>query len=81
MISGVPTIHTEGGYAFRFRSVDRGEPPHIHIEGHGGDAKFWLPDTGRVTSRGYNRRQLRRLANIVEANTDNFLERWHEFFS
>ncbi|MGH2446387.1 MAG: DUF4160 domain-containing protein [Candidatus Limnocylindria bacterium] len=76
----MPTIHAEGGYAFRFRSVDRDEPPHVHVEGHGGEAKFWLPNSGHVTSRGYNRRQLRRLAKIVEAHSDQFLERWHEFF-
>lgn len=80
MIHGVPTIHAEGGYAFRFRSADRDEPPHVHVEGYGGEAKFWLPNTGRVTSRRYNRRQLRRLAHIIEAHTDKFLERWHEFF-
>ena len=76
----MPTIHFEAGYAFRFRSVDGEEPPHVHVDGHGGEAKYWLPNTGRVTSRGYNRRELRRLANIVESRTDEFLERWHEFF-
>jgi hypothetical protein len=81
MIQLVPTIHVEGGYAFRFRSADAREPPHIHVEGHGGEAKFWLPNTGRVTSRGYNRRELRRLASIVDAHADEFLEQWHEFFS
>jgi len=25
--------------------------------GHGGAAKFWLPSTGFVTARGYNRRR------------------------
>jgi hypothetical protein len=43
-------------------------------------AKFWLPNTGDVTSRGYNRRQFRRVAIIVDARTDEFLERWREFF-
>jgi len=76
----VPTIHEEGGYAFRFRSSDGSESPHVHVEGNGGAAKFWLPDTGIVTARGYNRTQLRRIATIVEAHTNDFLDRWHEFF-
>ncbi len=33
----MPTIHAEGGYDFRFRSADRDEPPHVHVEGHGVD--------------------------------------------
>jgi hypothetical protein len=76
----VPTIHEEGGYAFRFRSSDRDEPPHVHVEGNGGAAKFWLPHVGVVTSRGYNSRDLARLTQIVEAHQYEFLERWHEFF-
>jgi hypothetical protein len=80
MILVVPTIRLEGGYRFIFRSADRSEPPHVHVDGHGGDAKFWLPDTGVVTSRGYNRRQLRVVAAIIHARTDEFLEAWHAFF-
>jgi hypothetical protein len=76
----MPTVHHEAGYSFRFFSADGDEPPHIHVEGHGGGAKFWLPNRGPVTSRGYNRRELRRLASIVDARTEEFLERWHEFF-
>lgn len=76
----MPTVHTEAGYSFRFYSADESEPPHIHVIGHGGEAKFWLPHRGTVTSRGYNRRELRRLAVIVAERTEEFLERWHEFF-
>ena len=77
---GVPTIYVEGGYAFRFHSADAEEPPHIHVYGHGGEAKFWIPHDGPVSSRGYNRRELKRMASIIEAHADEFLERWHEFF-
>lgn len=76
----MPTIHEEAGYAFRFRSSDRGEPPHIHVEGNGGHAKFWLPDLGVSTSTGYNRRQLRQITTIVHIHAAEFLGRWHEFF-
>lgn len=79
-IADVPTIHREGEFAFRFHSADADEPPHVHVYGHGGKAKFWLPHRGEVTSRGYNRYELGRLASIVDAHTEEFLERWHEFF-
>lgn len=77
----MPTVRQEAGFVFHFYSADRAEPPHVHVEGHDGFAKFWLPDTGVVSSRGYNRRQPRQLAAIVDRHTAEFLERWHEFFA
>lgn len=77
----VPTIHRQGGYSFSFYSGDRSEPPHVHVDGHGGNAKFWLPNRGVVASRGYNRHQLQQIAAIVDSHSLEFLERWHEFFT
>ena len=76
----MPTVHRESGYTFRFFSGDRDEPPHIHVSGHGGEAKVWLPHRGALTSRGYNRHELRQLVSIVEARTVELLEKWDEFF-
>ena len=80
MIAGMPTLLREAGYAFRFRASDRREPPHVHVEGYGGGAKFWLSDRRLVRSRGYNRHQLAQIAGIVESHADEFLSRWHEYF-
>jgi hypothetical protein len=38
----MPTIRREGPYRFYFYSGDIGEPPHIHVDGADGTAKFWL---------------------------------------
>jgi hypothetical protein len=38
----MPTLHVESGYALRFFSADRKEPPHVHVYGNGGSAKLWL---------------------------------------
>lgn len=38
----MPTVLTEGPYAFVFFSSDRGEPPHIRIKRDKQIAKFWL---------------------------------------
>lgn len=80
MISGVPTIHREAGYAFRFRASDRGEPPHVHVEGNDGRAKFWLADRRLARSRGYNPRQLAQIEAIIAERADQWLRRWHEYF-
>lgn len=76
----VPTLYREAGFAFRFRAIDRAEPPHIHVEGNGGNAKFWLDGSRLDTSAGYNRRQLRHIARIVEAHAGEFEARWHDYF-
>jgi hypothetical protein len=76
----VPTIYREAGFAFRFRANDRGEPPHIHVEGNGGRAKFWLANSRLARNRGYNPRQLAQIELIVEARTDGFLRKWHDYF-
>ena len=79
-IRAVPTLHHEAGYAFRFRASDQGEPPHVHVEGNGGHAKFWLDGPRLEKAGGYNRRQLMQIARIVETHADEFEARWHDYF-
>jgi hypothetical protein len=79
-IAIVPTLHREAGYAFRFRASDRGEPPHVHVEGNGGYAKFWLDGPKLHDSAGYNRHQLQRMTRIVEAHASKFAAKWHDYF-
>lgn len=76
----MPTLLREAGYAFRFRANDRGEPPHVHVEGNGGRAKFWLDGPRLQASTGYNRRQLMQIARIVEDHAREFAARWHGYF-
>ncbi|MGI8791655.1 MAG: DUF4160 domain-containing protein [Acidimicrobiales bacterium] len=76
----MPTLHREAGYAFRFRMNDRGEPPHIHVEGGGGHAKFWLGGPRLQNSAGYNLHELKQITRIVEAHASEFEARWHDYF-
>lgn len=78
--SSVPTLHREAGYAFRFRAGDRREPPHVHVEGGGGHAKFWLADGRLADTGGYNRRDLSTIGAIVAAHRFEWLRQWHEYF-
>jgi hypothetical protein len=79
-IGAVPTLHHEAGYSFRFRAVDRGEPPHVHVDGNGGHAKFLLASSRLDRSAGYNRPQLTQIARIVEAHAVEFEAKWHDYF-
>ena len=79
-MQAVPTLLREAGYAFRFRATDRGEPPHVHVEGHSGYAKFWLDGRKLEKSAGYNQRQLTQIARIVEEHAGEFEAKWHDYF-
>jgi hypothetical protein len=79
-MSAMPTLHRESGYEYRFFSADRDEPPHVHVRGNGGSAKFWLPTLELAASRGYNERQLRQILAIARPRRHDFLDKWHEFF-
>ena len=78
-----PTIHQESGYTFYFFSADaRAEPPHVHVgQGRpsGSDAKFWLDPVNIASVGRFNRRDLRRIQQIVEERQQLFLEEWHDY--
>jgi hypothetical protein len=77
----VPTILRRGGLRFFFYSADWNEPIHVHVDGGGGVAKFWVRPVGLVRSRGINARDLRRMRIIVEEEQALFEEKWDEYFA
>jgi hypothetical protein len=75
----MPTWLIERGYRFGIVSADCAEPPHVHVVGHGGAAKFWLGPASLAQSAGYNAHRVREITKIVARYEAEFLERWHEF--
>jgi hypothetical protein len=73
-----PTIHDEDGFRFWFWSADRTEPPHVHVEKGGAEAKWWLIPIREDWSSGFNSSQRRRIRDILFEQLDRMLERWHE---
>jgi len=45
----MPTVLRTGPYRFFFVSLDRGEPPHIHVRRESMVAKFWLDPISLLT--------------------------------
>jgi hypothetical protein len=71
----------EAGYAFRFRSNDGGEPPHVHISGNGGSAKIWLaPAVKMAAARGYSWQRRGEIIRISEAHRDEWIATWQRHF-
>ena len=58
------------------------EPVHVHVRGEGGEAKFWVrPDVRVADSDGFDARNLRELARVVEQNADLIERAWNEHFA
>ena len=54
-------------------------PPHVHVIGPGGEAKFALDDCSCVFARGLSPRLIRKLSEFISANRDILIEAWNEF--
>ena len=76
----MPTLAVIDGFRFFFWSLDLGEPPHVHIEGYGGKAKFGLLPVELQSSRGCHERQLNKIQRIIEQHAAEWLKVWHEHF-
>ena len=76
----MPTVLRIGAYRFFFVSLDRGEPPHIHVRRENRVAKFWLDPVALERAGGFNRAELNTIAQLVQEHRATLLERWYEFF-
>lgn len=77
----MPTIFRKHGFRFFFYSNEGFEPCHVHIQGHGGEAKFWIPSCQVAWSYNLNAAQLRVVFDIIKENGKIFEEKWNEYFN
>jgi hypothetical protein len=76
----MPTVLRVGPYRFFFYAGDGQEPPHIHVERDDCEAKFWLDPVRLERSRGFGRKEIHRIRELVEEHRQHLLESWDEFF-
>lgn len=79
----MPVVFRSGGLRFHFYSNEGAplEPPHIHVQGGGCDAKVWLePEALIADSYGFNSRELSNILRIVADNRALILRAWHDHF-
>jgi hypothetical protein len=76
----MPTVLRVGPYRFFFYAGDGGEPPHVHVERDDGEAKFWLDPVRLERCRGFRRKEVNRIRELIEEHRDQLLEGWNEFF-
>lgn len=76
----MPTVFRAGPFRFFFYAGDGGEPPHVHVEHDDAEAKFWLDPVRLERTRGFNRKEINRIRDLIEENRQQLLESWNEFF-
>ncbi len=76
----MPTVLRVGPFRFFFYAGDGNEPSHIHIERDECEAKFWLDPIRFERSRGFRRKEISRIRELVEEHHQQLLESWNEFF-
>ncbi|MFA5976204.1 MAG: DUF4160 domain-containing protein [Elusimicrobiota bacterium] len=77
----MPTVFREKGFRFVFYSNEGFEPCHIHVIGHGGEAKIWIPTCQLVWSYNLKAQELALILSIIRRRLQLIEEAWHAHFS
>ncbi len=75
----MPTVLRKNGYRFHFYSHEATEPPHIHVEKAGKEAKFWLRPVQLAHNDGFSISELRKIGRLVQAHWLYLEKRYIEF--
>ena len=76
----MPTLLRAYGYRFQFFMADHGEPPHVHVSGHGRNAKVWLEGPTVAYARGFSRYELAKVTKLIVTHREEMLRAWYEHF-
>ena len=76
----MPSVLRVAAYRFFFVSLDRSEPPHIHVQREKKVAKFWLDPVVLERAGGFSRVEINRIMKLVQEHRERLLEKWYEFF-
>ena len=71
------TVHRAYGFRFVIYTNDH-DPAHVHLLGHGGEAKVMLDPVSVLWAIGIPRAELRRLLQEVVVRRDQLLMKWKE---
>lgn len=76
----MPTVLRIKGYRIGFFSSDFDEPPHVHVDKGGSQAKFWLEPLQLARNIGFSRSELGEAYDILRENRQQLLMKWNEYF-
>ncbi len=78
----MPEIFRLFGFSFFFYSKEH-EPPHVHVEGNGGMAKFEWDGEAFNLKEKYNLKanDLKKIKGAIDENADLIIKRWNKHFN
>lgn len=76
----MPKVFEWKGWRFEFYSLDRHEPPHVHIRKDRKETKVWLENLTIARNKRCTDKELNELLTVVGDQQKSFLEKWHEHF-
>jgi len=78
----MPTLLFVRGLRFFFYSNENNEPAHVHVMKGDAEGKIWLGTEIEIAYlHGFTKNEERDIIEIVEANKNNFIKKWHEYFN
>jgi len=76
----MPTVLRWRSYRFFFVSLDRSEPPHVHVRRENKVAKLWLEPVALERAGGFSRAELNVILKFVDERREELTRSWYEFF-
>lgn len=76
----MPTVLRIKGYRIGFFSADGDEPPHVHADKGGNQAKFWLEPLQLAKNAGFSRSELGEIYDLLREHRQELLMKWNEYF-
>ena len=76
----MPTIFRTGPYRFFFYSNENAEPAHIHVQRDKHLAKYWLKPVALASAFKFSNKELKRIEQLTNENSELLLEAWNEYF-
>jgi hypothetical protein len=76
----MPTVLRSGSYRLFFVSLDRSEPPHVHVRRENMVAKVWLEPVALERAGGFSRVELNAILRLVHEYREQLMRSWYEFF-
>jgi hypothetical protein len=76
----LPTVLRWRSYKAFFYSNEGHEPPHVHVESNGREAKFWLDPIEEAANRGFTAAEIRAIAGMLKVSRLQLMSAWKEHF-
>jgi hypothetical protein len=76
----MPTIFEWKGWKFHFFSLDRPEPPHVHVRKDRKELKIWLTPLRLAYNRRCNAREADAILKVADERRSELIDAWHRHF-